>query len=132
MYPHRKLNQQCFKCILIRLQVLMDIMHIFFLKNWDHFGGDMCKVVQSFFSSGRLLTKVNHMFVTLVPKTTNYSHLNDFRPMSCCNTVYKLISKVISQIECFFERQTHVMLLFMLMSLLDISAIQWVLGFVSR
>ena len=92
----------------------------------------MCKVVQSFFSSGRLLTKVNHMFVTLVPKTTNYSHLNDFRPMSCCNTVYKLISKVISQIECIFERQTYVMLLFMLMSLLDISAIQWVLGFVSR
>jgi len=45
-----------------------------------------------FFNSGRMLIEVNHTFFALVPKSTNASILSDFRPISCCNTSYKLIS----------------------------------------
>ena len=40
----------------------------FFQKNWNVIGGDICKAVQSFFHLGRLLSEVNHTFVTLIPK----------------------------------------------------------------
>ena len=63
---------------------------------WELVGANVCKAVHYFFTTGRLLTEVNHTFVTLVPKSSNASHLNDFRPISCCNTLYKVISKVLS------------------------------------
>jgi len=68
----------------------------FFQKNWGLVGEDVCRAVLYFFTSGKLLHKVNHTFVTLVPKSTNAAHLNDFRPISCCNTLYKIISKVMA------------------------------------
>jgi len=68
----------------------------FFQKNWDIIGGDISKAIHSFFKSGRLLSEVNHTFVTLVPKSSNASLSSDFRPISCCDTLYKLISKVLS------------------------------------
>ena len=68
----------------------------FFQKNWDIAGSDICRAVHSFFNSGRILTEVNHTFITLVPKSSNASVLSDFRPISCCNTIYKLISKILA------------------------------------
>ena len=65
----------------------------FFQKNWDTIWDDVCWAIHSFFNSGRVLSEVNHTFVILVPKSSNASHLNDFRPISCSNTLYKLISR---------------------------------------
>ena len=48
------------------------------------------------FKAGTLLSEVNHTFVTLVPKTTTVSCLSDNRPISCCNVIYKIISKVLA------------------------------------
>ena len=45
--------------------------------------------------SGKLLKKINHTFVTLIPKSANASQLTDFRAISCCNTLYELISNVL-------------------------------------
>jgi len=59
-------------------------------------GNDVCKAVLYFFTSEKLLQAVNHTFVTLIPKLTNASHLNDFRPISCCNTPHKIITKVLA------------------------------------
>ena len=58
-------------------------------------GDDTSNAILSFFQSGKLLKEVNHTFITLIPKITNSSHLADFRPISCCNTPYKIISKVL-------------------------------------
>jgi len=49
-----------------------------------------------FFISGRLIKELNHTFLTLVPKTTSASHLTDYRLISCCNVLYKFISKVLA------------------------------------
>ena len=68
----------------------------FFQSNWEIIGSDVCRAVHSFFNSGRMLSEVNHTFNTLVPKSTNASHLSDFRPISCNNTLYKLISKILA------------------------------------
>eukprot|EP00258_Populus_trichocarpa_P041569 XP_024457588.1 uncharacterized protein LOC112327616 [Populus trichocarpa] len=34
--------------------------------------------------------------IALVPKSTNVASANDFRPISCCNVVYKVISKILA------------------------------------
>ena len=67
----------------------------FFQKNREVICDDVCKAVLYFFTTGRLLTEVYRTFLTSVPKSSNASHLNNFRPISCCNTLYKIITKVV-------------------------------------
>ncbi|XP_020269403.1 uncharacterized protein LOC109844697 [Asparagus officinalis] len=68
----------------------------FFESTWNIISADMIKVVQEFFSSGKLLGSLNTTTITLIPKVLNPSSPSEFRPISCCNCVYKVISKVIT------------------------------------
>ncbi|KAK4384333.1 hypothetical protein Sango_3071300 [Sesamum angolense] len=47
------------------------------------------------FSSGRLLKQVNATLLTLIPKVRTPHSVADFRPISCCNVIYKVISKIL-------------------------------------
>ena len=38
---------------------------------------------------------VNVTYIALVPKTENPISLNDYRPISCCNVLYKCIAKTL-------------------------------------
>jgi len=67
-----------------------------FQKNWETKGKDVTAVVLSFFMSGRLLKEINHTFVSLVPKSSAATSLTGFRPISCCNLLYKIITKVLA------------------------------------
>ena len=69
----------------------------FFQKTWAIVGQDVTSTVRNFFSSGKLLTKANSTSVALVPKIPNPSKVGDYRPISCCNTIYKCIAKIISK-----------------------------------
>ena len=48
-------------------------------------------------SSGWIPASFNSTFIALIPKSDNASSLNEFRPISLCNCVYKIISKVIAK-----------------------------------
>lgn len=67
----------------------------FYQHFWSVLGNDICNLVQSFFHRGYLLKKLNEPFITLIPKVQNPDVLSQFRPISLCNAVYKIISKVI-------------------------------------
>lgn len=54
-------------------------------------------VIRDFFKEGKLLKHINHTFLTLIPKGKGASRVQDFRPISCCNFLYKLIAKVMSK-----------------------------------
>ena len=56
----------------------------------------MSEAVEDFFSSGCLLREINCTIIALVPKVHNPSSMHDYRPISCCNTSYKCISKIIA------------------------------------
>lgn len=48
---------------------------------------------RDFFQGKPLLQSINHTLITLVPKKPTASELFDFRPISCVNLIYKLITK---------------------------------------
>ncbi|GJY33801.1 hypothetical protein Tco_0418270 [Tanacetum coccineum] len=50
--------------------------------------------VQEFFVNGKLLKELNHTIIALIPKVTAPSRINDYRPISCCNVLFKCISKI--------------------------------------
>ena len=51
--------------------------------------------VLSFFTDGCLPREANSSLIVLIPKTTNPTSMNNFRPISLCNVVYKVISKLL-------------------------------------
>lgn len=69
----------------------------FFRKAWPIIGHEVTAAVRSFFRSGQLLRKANSTMVALVPKVPNPSKVGDFRPISCCNTIYKCISRILAR-----------------------------------
>lgn len=52
-------------------------------------------MVRSFFQSRRMLNELNHTNIVLFPKVENPRKMSQFRPISLCNVVYKIISKVL-------------------------------------
>nr|GEU39736.1 hypothetical protein [Tanacetum cinerariifolium] len=69
---------------------------VFFKKGWNIVGDDICNAVCEFFSNGFLLKEINHTFLALIPKVSTPLRVNDYRPISCCNVIYKCISKIIT------------------------------------
>ena len=69
---------------------------LFFKKTWSIVGSDVTEAVESFFSSGCMLREINCSIIALVPKVPNPESMHDYRPISCCNTIYKCISKIIA------------------------------------
>lgn len=61
---------------------------------WTVVGKDLVVAVQSFFLYGLMPRSTNATLLSLVPKTTSAEKMSDFRPIVCCNLVYKLISKI--------------------------------------
>ena len=68
----------------------------FFKAAWSIIGSDVSAAVVSFFNLGSLLREINCTIIALVPKVPNPGSMHDYRPISCCNTIYKCISKIIT------------------------------------
>lgn len=68
----------------------------FFKFSWSIVGDDFVAAVQNFFKSGKMLKEINCTFITLLAKCDNPSTIGYFRPISCCNVIYKCISKIIA------------------------------------
>ena len=69
---------------------------IFFKHYWNIVGPEVVNCVLSALNSGRLPCKLNDTYICLIPKVKSPQKITEFRPISLCNVVYKLISKVLA------------------------------------
>jgi hypothetical protein len=68
----------------------------FFHHCWDLIKEEVWQVVEESRSSGQVLSALNATFLTLIPKEERVTHPRQFRPISLCNVIYKIITKVIA------------------------------------
>lgn len=57
---------------------------------------NVVKAIQEFFGARSLLKEVDSNFLVLIPKVPGADSLDKFRPISLCNSLYKIISKVLT------------------------------------
>lgn len=48
-----------------------------------------------FFQSGKTLKQINCTTLCLIPKCDQHESFMQFRPIACCNVIYKVISKML-------------------------------------
>ncbi|GJU24535.1 hypothetical protein Tco_1163156 [Tanacetum coccineum] len=68
----------------------------FFKEAWDIVATDVISAIREFFVNGKLLKEINHTIIALIPKVASPACVNDFRPISCCNVLFKCITKILS------------------------------------
>lgn len=69
---------------------------LFFQVFWDIVNQDLVMAIQEFFGARNLLKESNATFLVLIPKTPGADSMDLFRPISLCNALYKIISKVLT------------------------------------
>lgn len=57
----------------------------------------MSEVVLEFFRKGCLLKEWNATFIVLISKIEKAKEPKDYRPISLCNAVYKVITKIMAE-----------------------------------
>jgi hypothetical protein len=68
----------------------------FFQKNWAVIGDEVSRVVLYFLNNGVLNKELNLTYIALIPKVANPSCVTEFRPISLCNVLYKLVAKTLA------------------------------------
>lgn len=69
---------------------------LFYQKFWNILGIEVAQQVLRNLNSGQLDEGINDTLITLIPKTAGATSLDEFRPISLCYVVSKIISKVLA------------------------------------
>jgi hypothetical protein len=63
----------------------------FYIATWSWIGPDVVQLVRSFFQSGIMPSHINDTHIAWIPKKLVPLVPTDYRPISLCNVIYKLI-----------------------------------------
>lgn len=68
----------------------------FFTKYWEHVGPSVVKLIKDFFINGQMNHRLNKTYIALIPKKVCPNTIKEYRPISLCNFVMKIITKIIA------------------------------------
>ncbi|XP_049937088.1 uncharacterized protein LOC126410669 [Nymphaea colorata] len=67
----------------------------FYKDCWSIIGDDVVVAVQDFFLKAKLVGSVNHTMICLIAKQQSAIRVEDYRLISLCHAIYKIIAKII-------------------------------------
>lgn len=68
----------------------------FFQQHWNLVGADVCSEVLGTLEGGEMDSRMNKTIICLIPKVEAPSLITQFRPVSLCSVLYKLVTKTIA------------------------------------
>ncbi|KAH9663932.1 reverse transcriptase domain-containing protein [Citrus sinensis] len=68
----------------------------FFQKHWSSVKEGVFKTCLHILNEGGNLAPLNHTFIALIPKTQKPRKVSEFRPISLCNVIYRIVSKTMA------------------------------------
>ena len=78
---------------------------LFFQKFWNIVGNDVTIAVLDFLNTSKMLGSINFTHIALIPQVKSVESIGQLRPISLCNVVYKIISKVlVNRMKCILPR----------------------------
>lgn len=69
---------------------------LFYKNYWGKIGVEVSEVVIIVLDLGIMPPNLNNTFISLIPKVKSPRIVSEFRPISLCNVLYKLIAKVLA------------------------------------
>ena len=69
---------------------------IFYQKYWNIVGSSVTNMVLNVLKNNLPISEINKTNIFLIPKKNNPTKMTEFRPISLCNGIYKLISKTLA------------------------------------
>ena len=83
-----------------------DGLHVgFFHRFWLIVGSSVSDEVKKVFVERRVPEYLNRTHITLIPKIQSPETLGNYRPISLCNTVYKIVTKIIvARLRLFLDK----------------------------
>lgn len=69
---------------------------IFFKSQWEVIKEDIMVYMEKFYRTGKLKEGINNSFIMIIPKKSNPTLLNEFKPISLVGIIYKIITKMLA------------------------------------
>ncbi|KAJ0267106.1 Reverse transcriptase domain-containing protein [Hirschfeldia incana] len=66
---------------------------VFYQRCWETVGSSVVRFILLFFETGKLPEDTNNALVVLIPKVPKPERITQFRPISLCNVLFKIITK---------------------------------------
>ena len=69
---------------------------LFYQIFWHIVGNDVITAVLDFLNNGNMQSEINFTHIVLIPEVNSPERMSDYRPISLCNVIYEVISKVLA------------------------------------
>ena len=95
-YSSEEVKVSLFQMVPTKAPGLDDVNALFYQKFWHIVDNKVTDAMLDFLHSGNMEPSVNYTHIVLISKVKKLKKIADFKPISLCNVIYKIISKVLA------------------------------------